>query len=89
MKKIFHWANYHIHNGSVLYSWQFYLINEYLKPLFQSAKNKSQWHISGSISMSQKYYETNLRKDIEEYLRKSNVDFDEILFWDKPEALLY
>ncbi len=88
LKKIFYWANYHIHNGAILYSWQFYLINEYLKPLFQSAQNESQWHISGSISMPKKYYETNLRKDLEDYLRKSNIEFDEIVFCDKPEALL-
>lgn len=45
-------------------------------------------HISGAISMKREYYENSLREDIVKYLKKRNIEVDEVVISKHPEALL-
>lgn len=88
LRKIFIWANYHIHLGVVLYSWQCLLILDYIRPLFEIGETEHQISIYGSISMEKKYYQEQLQNDLVQYLKKSGNNVTNIVLLKSPECML-
>ena len=88
LRKIFIWANYHIHLGVALYSWQGLLILDYIRPLFGIGKNEDQFIIYGAISMEEKYYQEQLQNDLVQYLKKSGNNVTNVVLSESPECML-
>ncbi len=87
--KIFEWCNYQIHAACNLFYWEYEIINSYITPLFSTKQTQLQINAYGGISMQKNYYETILKSELTKYIQNKTQNQNiEIIFMDKPEALL-
>jgi hypothetical protein len=96
VRKIHNWSQYFVHGGYVLNLWQIDIAHDLLNPLFDKGERNGSLSIYGGVKIKKEYYETNFKKDLEEFIDKNFFNFqrenEEKVFkiiYMKPEALIY